>query len=261
MEYTVLNLSKIAGVSTRTLRYYDGIGILKPARINSSGYRIYGEKEVNQLQQILLYRAMGVNLEMIGDIITSKTFDESAALSEHLTKLLAQRQQIDLLINNVENTIKDRKGKLKMNDNEKFNGFKKKLVEDNEKEYGKEIRAKYGEEVINESNQKMLNLTEEKYAEYEKLGQEVLASLDAAFATKDPAGALAQKTAELHRKWLSYTWKSYSGKAHAGLARMYVEDERFKAYYDKDQPGKAEFLRDAILFYTGETESELSWTS
>ncbi|MGB4660567.1 MAG: MerR family transcriptional regulator [Mobilitalea sp.] len=256
MEYTILNLSKIAGVSTRTLRYYDGIGILKPARINSSGYRIYGEKEVNQLQQILLYRAMGVNLEMIGDIITSEDFNETAALVEHLTKLLAQRQQIDLLIENVEKTIEDRKGRLKMNDKEKFNGFKKKLIEDNEKEYGKEARAKYGEEVVNESNQKMLNMSEEDYAEYEKLGQEVLSTLEAAFATKDPAGALGQKTAELHRKWLSYTWKSYSSEAHAGLAKMYTADERFKAYYDKDQPGKAEFLRDAILIYTGETKLE-----
>jgi hypothetical protein len=197
---------------------------------------------------------MGVTLEMIGDIITSEDFNETAALGEHLTKLLAQRQQIDLLIKNVESTIEERKGRLIMNDKEKFNGFKRKLVEDNEKEYGKEIREKYGEEAINESNQKMLNMSEEDYVEYEKLGQEVLRTLEAAFTTKDPAGELAQKTAELHRKWLSYTWKSYSAKAHAGLARMYTEDERFKAYYDKDQPGKAEFLRDAILLYTGEKE-------
>ena len=53
MEYTIQKLAQLAGVSTRTLRYYDEVGILKPARINSSGYRIYGEKEINQLQQIL----------------------------------------------------------------------------------------------------------------------------------------------------------------------------------------------------------------
>ncbi len=65
MEYTVRKLAQIAGVSTRTLRYYDEIGILKPARINSSGYRIYGQKEVNLLQQILFYRELGVNLKNI----------------------------------------------------------------------------------------------------------------------------------------------------------------------------------------------------
>ena len=73
MEYTVQKLGKMAGVSTRTLRYYDEIGILKPARINSSGYRIYGQAEVDRLQQILFYRELGVSLENIKDI-SDRTF-------------------------------------------------------------------------------------------------------------------------------------------------------------------------------------------
>lgn len=75
MEYTVQKLGTLAGVSTRTLRYYDVIGILKPARINSSGYRIYGQSEVNQLQQILFYRELGISLEGIKDIMTAPAFD------------------------------------------------------------------------------------------------------------------------------------------------------------------------------------------
>jgi len=69
MEYTVQKLGKLSGVSTRTLRYYDEIGILKPSRINSLGYRMYGSEEVNKLQQILFYRELGVNLESIKEII------------------------------------------------------------------------------------------------------------------------------------------------------------------------------------------------
>ncbi|MDF2484735.1 MAG: MerR family transcriptional regulator [Herbinix sp.] len=249
MEYTVQKLSQIAGISTRTLRYYDEIGILKPARINSSKYRIYGQIEVDRLQQILLYREMGVNLDTIQEIMSSKTFDEMAALQEHLAKLLAQRKQIDMLINNVEMTIESREGRRIMKDNEKFEGFKKKLVEDNEKKYGTEIREKYGDEAVQASNAKMMNMTKEKYEEFEKLSQEVLDTLEAAFATGDPAGELGQKTADLHRQWLGYTWGSYSKEAHAGLAQMYVDDERFTAFYDKKQPGMAVFLRDAILVY------------
>lgn len=251
MEYTVQKLSKLAGISTRTLRYYDEIGILKPARINSSKYRIYGQEEVDRLQQIMLYREMGVNLETIHEIMSSKVFDETAALKEHLVKLLAQKQQIEMLITNVEKTISSREGKIKMKDNEKFSGFKKKLVEDNEKKYGKEAREKYGEETVNASNQKLLNMTPEQYDAFEKLSQEVLDTLEAAFATGDPAGELGQKTADLHRQWLSYNWSSYSKEAHAGLAQMYVEDERFTAFYDKKQPGMAVFLRDAVHIYTG----------
>ena len=94
-------------------------------------------------------------------------------------------------------------------------------------------------------------MTKEQYEEYEKLGTEILDTLEAAFDTKDPAGELAQKTCELHRKWLSFTWKDYSKEAHSGLAQMYVCDERFTAYYDKRKPGMAQFLSDAITIYTG----------
>ncbi len=251
MEYTVQALAKMAGISTRTLRYYDEVGILKPARINSSGYRIYGGREVDLLQQIMFYRKMGVSLNTIKAIILQTSFDEMKALQEHLTNLLDQKQQLELLITNVKNTIEAKKGIRKMNDKEKFQGFKQKLVEDNEEKYGREIREKYGEEQVNQSNQKLLNMTKEEYERFEKLGQEVQDTLGKAFQTGDPGGELGQKTAELHKQWLSYSWSSYSREAHAGIAQMYIDDARFTAYYDKMQPGLAKFLRDAIFIYTG----------
>ena len=251
MEYTVQKLSRIAGVSTRTLRYYDEIGILKPARINSSNYRIYGQAEVDRLQQIMLYREMGVDLTTIHQILTSESFNETAALKEHLAKLLARQHQLELLIANVEKTIQSHEGRSKMQDSEKFQGFKKKLIEENEELYGKEVREKYGDETVEASNQKLMNLSKEQYDAFEKLGVEVLDTLEKAFATGNPAGELGQKTAELHKQWLTYTWSNYSKEAHAGVARMYAEDERFTAFYDKKQPGMAAFLRDAVLIYTG----------
>ncbi len=251
MEYTVQKLAMLANVSTRTLRYYDEIDILKPARINSSGYRIYGEKEVDRLQQILFYRELGVSLEEIKEIVTSPSFDAVTALKEHREKLLDKRKQLDILIENVDKTIGVKERGIIMSDKDKFKGFKKKLVEDNEKKYGKEIREKYGDEAVNRSNAKVNNMTQEEYDEVTKLGEEVLKTLKDAFKTGDPAGELAQKAADLHRQWLSFYWDSYSKEAHAGVAQMYVADERFTAYYDKEQPGTAEFLRDAIFIYTG----------
>ncbi len=227
MEYTVQKLGKLAGISTRTLRYYDEIGILKPARINSSGYRIYGQAELDRLQQILFYRELGVSLIDIKNIINEPSFDGINALIEHRLKLLDKRRQIDLLIANVEKTIANKKGGIKMSNKEKFEGFKQKLIDKNEKKYGKEIRAKYGDEEVNKSNAKVKAMS------------------------GNPAVELAQKTAELHRKWIEYYWSSYSKEAHAGLAQMYVDDERFTAYYDAKQPGMAAFLRDAIFIYTG----------
>ena len=252
MEYTIQKLASLAGVSTRTLRYYDEIGILKPARINSSGYRIYGHVEVNRLQQILFYRELGINLESIKEIVTSPSFDSAKALREHREKLLEKREQLNLLIANVDKTIAVTEGRMTMSNKEKFEGFKKKLVEDNEKKYGKEIREKYGKDTVEASNAKVMNMTEEQYEEVTALADQLHITLAEAFKTGDPAGEVAQKAADLHKQWLTYYWQEYSKEAHAGLAQMYVDDERFTAYYDKEQPGTAEFLRDAIHIYTGQ---------
>ncbi|MDU0204072.1 MULTISPECIES: MerR family transcriptional regulator [Paenibacillus] len=252
MEYTVQSLGKLAGVSTRTLRYYDEIELLKPARINSSGYRIYGQAEVDRLQQILFYRELGVNLERIKDIITAPTFNEADALKEHYTQLLDKRAQLDALIANVEKTIALNEGRIStMSNTEKFEGFKQQLIDENENKYGKQIREKYGDEQVNKSNQKLKNMTQDEHDEVTRLTQEVISTLAEAFKTGDPASEAAQKAAELHKQWLSYYWSEYNKEAHAGLAQMYVDDERFKAYYDDKQPGTAQFLRDAIRIYTG----------
>lgn len=250
MEYTVQKLGQLAGISTRTLRYYDEIGILKPARINSSGYRIYGQSEVDRLQQILFFRELGVSLESIKQVITAPTFDGVKALLEHREKLLEKRKQLDTLILNVEKSIDVTEGRIMMSDKEKFDGFKQKLVDDNETKFGEEVREKYGEEAVNRSNNKVKGMTPEEYEEVTRLGNEVLETLHTAFKTGNPAGELAQKAAELHRKWLRFYWDSYTKEAHAGIAQMYVDDERFTAYYDDEQPGTAAFLRDAILIYT-----------
>lgn len=138
-----------------------------------------------------------------------------------------------------------------MSNKEKFEGFKQKLIDKNEKKYGKEIREKYGDDEVNKSNAKVKAMSEKEYEEVTNLAEEIMNTLVAAFKTGNPAGELGQKTAELHRKWIEYYWSGYSKEAHAGLAQMYVDDERFTAYYDDKQPGMAAFLRDAIFIYTG----------
>ncbi|WP_407269427.1 MerR family transcriptional regulator [Radiobacillus sp. PE A8.2] len=250
MEYTVQKLAEIAGISRRTLRYYDEIGILKPARINSSGYRIYGQKEVDRLQHILFYKELGIKLEEINEIVTAPTFDEAAALRKHREKLLEKKEQLNLLIANVNKTIASKERSIIMQNEEKFAGFKKKKIEENEQKFGEEIRAKYGDETVNRSNNKMKNMTQVEYEEFTRLENEIMLTLGTAIETGDPASEIAQKTADLHRQWLSFSWDKYSKEAHAGLAQMYVDDERFTAYYDKQRPGMAAFLRDAILIYT-----------
>jgi len=249
MEYTINKLAKLAGVSTRTLRYYDEFGLLSPSRISSNGYRIYGQKEVDRLQQILFYRELGMPLDNIKQILLSKDFDGKAALESHLSALQAKRRQLDLLIANVEKTIKAAKGEIIMSDKEKFEGFLQKMVDENERKYGKEIRAKYGDEAVNSSNAKIMGMSKEQYEEHERVTVELNETLKAAFNLGDPSSELAQKACELHKKWLCFFWKNYSKEAHMGVTQMYVDDPRFTAYYDKIAVGCAAFLRDAVAIY------------
>ena len=147
-RYTIKKMAEISGVSTRTLRYYDELGLLKPESINESGYRLYGQKQVDTLQQILFYRELGMRLEEIRKIIGDPDFNLLKALQLHRENLLKERGRLDKLIANVEKTILYKKGELKMTDIEKFEGFKQSLIDENEKKYGREIREKYGEEAV-----------------------------------------------------------------------------------------------------------------
>jgi len=183
--------------------------------------------------------------------MTEPSFDGAKALREHHDKLLEKRHQLDLLIANVEQTLAHQEGRMTMSDAEKFEGFKQKLVDDNEKKYGQEIREKYGDSTVDQSNKKLKGLTEEQYATIQQLEEEMFETLVQAMEHGDPASVLAQKSADLHRQWLSFYWDSYSKEAHAGVAQMYVDDERFTKYYDKRSPGLAAFLRDAVHVYTG----------
>lgn len=249
MEYTVNKLAKLTGITIRTLRYYDQLALLSPARINSSGYRIYGQKEVDRLQQILFYRELGVPLEDIKTILSANDFNSQAALENHLNALVAKQQQLCRLIANVEKSIAFMKGEIEMSNQEKFDGFKRRLVEENEQQYGKEIRAKYGDDSIDRSNAKVKGMTKEQYDDAQRVSVELCETLKAAYELGDPESPLAQKACELHKQWLCVFWDSYSKEAHIGVTQMYVDDPRFTAYYDTIKVGCAQFLRDAVAHY------------
>jgi DNA-binding transcriptional MerR regulator len=127
MEYSVNKLTKLSGVSARTLRYYDEIGLLKPVRVASSGYRFYGRKELDVLQQILFFRELDFPLEEIKKLLTAPGFDREHAFQSHLSELRQKRERLDALINNVTKSIANMKGEIEMPDAEKFEGFKKRL--------------------------------------------------------------------------------------------------------------------------------------
>ena len=228
------------------MRYYDQIALLRPCRISSSGYRIYGPEQVNRLQQVLLYRELDLPLEEIASLLDANAADPLAVLARHKENLLAKRSRLDAIIATVENTILEQKGGPVMRDQEKFEALKQGMVDENEKKYGKEIREKYGDAAIDASNQKLLAMTSEQSAQQQLLAQQILTQLTAALVEGNPAGESAKELTRLHKEWLCLHWRTYSAEAHKSLAQMYVDDPRFSAYYDPEQTGKTVFLRDAI---------------
>ncbi len=251
MEYTVKALAELAGVTPRTLRWYDQKGLLRPRRTTEAGYRLYGPEEVDRLQNILFYKELGLGLEAVRELLDAPGFDRLAALQSHLTELEARRERLDALILTVEKTIDEAEGGRPMTDKEKFEAFKRRAVEANEEQYGEEIREKYGPEAVEASNSRILSMTEEEHGQWRALEAEILSALAAAVRDReDPAGPEGRRIAELHRRWLSCTWTAYTPQAHRGVAELYTADERFTAYYDKEVPGCAAFLRDAVRAYT-----------
>ena len=251
MEYTVKELADLAGVTPRTLRWYDREGLLHPARLTPAGYRLYGPEEVDRLQQVLFYRELGLGLSAIRSLLDDPAYDRQAALQSHLRELEARRARLDALILTVQKTLRDEKGGTRRSDREKFECFKSRLLQEHETAYGAEVRARYGDQEADRAYARLSALTWEEYRSWEALGDRILAELAAAVRSgADPAGEAGAALAELHREWLGFSWEVYTPQAHRGLGELYVTDPRFTAYYDWEGPGCAAFLSRAIAAYT-----------
>ena len=250
MEYSIQALSRLSGVTTRTLRWYDQIGLLKPSRVAESGYRYYGRAEVDRLQDILYYRALGVELARIKKCLDDPSFDRLAALRNHLAALEAEQERLEQLIRSVKDTIGAEERNEIMSDERKFEAFKQQAVARNEEAYGAEIRAKYGDKEVDEANAAVMNLTQVQYQEWTDLGKEIQERLEAAVRVGlSPESEEGKEIAALHRRWLTLTGDRYDPARHRGIVELYIMDQRFTAYYDKHLPGCARFLRDAVVHW------------
>jgi len=251
MEYTIGVLARMSGLTTRTLRYYDEIELLKPSEIRLNGYRVYTEREVDRLQQIMFFRVFDMSPEIIKEILDSSDYDAIQALETHIRLLTEKKERLSEIIVNAKTTIAKMKGELVMTDHEKFGAFKKKLLAENDEKYGKELMAKYGETRVKAANEKFSGLTKKQYEEAEKLSLAFFDTLKAAALTGDPASESAREACRVHREWLSYFWveKSFTPQSHLNLAEMYCNDTRFQDNMKALSEGRAEFFKKALRLY------------
>ena len=243
MSYTVKQLSGLAGVSVRTLHYYDAIGLLKPNSIRPNGYREYADEAVLKLQQILFYRELDLSLENIKAILTRPDFDAVAALEAHRTSLQGRAERLERLIQTVDNTLLHMKGLKKMSQKQLFAAFS----EEEQEKYAAEAEQMYDPEIVQASQRKWKSYTAEDKQRIGDEGNTAYAAIVAAI----PLGAAspqAQAGVELWRKHMDYFWTP-SLEQLVGLTELYNTDPRFKANFDKIDPRLAAFMRDAVGVY------------
>lgn len=251
MEYTVNRLSQLAGISIRTLHYYDEIGLLKPSMVKNNGYRYYKEAELIRLQQILFFRELEFSLEDIKRILGRPQFSVIESLRDQKKLMRLKKDRLETLINSIDNTIKRMNNNQKMNDNELYDAFK----DDEVKQYQDEVKERWGNtDAYKQSMKKVSKLTK---VEMEKL------KADGKKHTQAIADAMDKGIADPHVQTLikqSHEGVNFfydcSYEMFRNLGKMYVDDPRFAATYEKVRPGLAVFMRDAIAYYCDSQEKK-----
>jgi len=251
MTYSVQTLAQLAGVSPRTLRYYDQFGLLPAQRNPTNGYREYPATAVDQLQLIRYFQAFGFSLTAIQDLLARPSAEQTAALAAQRQTLATERDHLTALLNTLDRTLAARNGGPQMTDTEKFAAFKREQLAQNDQQFGSEARERYGNETYTASQQKFAGLSEADYQHMQATEQALFTALKAVATTGDLSSDAARQVYELHRQWLCFTWNNYTAVAHRGLAEMYTADERFASYYNQHVglPNATETLVAVILRY------------
>ena len=241
--FTVKQLSKLAGVTPRTLHHYDAIGLLKPSRVGDNGYRYYGEESLLRLQQILFYRELDMPLEDIKKIMGRRDFDVLSALESHKDSLKKRIDRLNVLLSTVDNTINHLKGKRTMSQKGLFEGFN----EAEQEVLADEAAQRWNAETVRASNKKWKSYSDAEKNKILAEGKAIYTDL-AAVMSKGAASKEVQAIVARWHKHMQYFW-SPNDEQLLGLADLYNDDPRFKANYENVHPGLAEFMREAVKVY------------
>ncbi|SEI08154.1 DNA-binding transcriptional regulator, MerR family [Halobacillus karajensis] len=247
--YKVKEVATMAGVSVRTLHHYDHIGLLSPGNVNEKGYRLYGEREVARLQQILFFKEMDFSLPKIKQILDDPEFDEEEALQHHREILWKKKARLERLIQSVDQTLETVRGGTLMEDEKRFKPFDMSEIEEHQKKYEKEVEERWGDtEAYKESKRKTNNYTDEDWKRIQEESNRIDREL-VKLMGRDPSDEEVQRLIGEKRQHITDNFYECKGEIFRGLADMYVNDPRFTKNIDKWNEGYAEFLKKAIHTY------------
>ncbi len=242
MDWSIQEIARLSGTTSRTLRHYDDIGLLPPSRIGSNGYRYYDEGALARLQRILLLRELGLGLPAIADIVDGQQANADA-LTSHLRWLRQEKERLDRQISSVEITILKMEGGEPLMAGEMLDGF-------DHTRYREEVEERWGKEAYSAGDRWYRSLSPEQKARFTQDQLDIRRDYARAFeagmsAESEDVQAIVQR----HFDWISVGWqgKRPSAQQFVGLGEMYVADDRFAANYGGLDG--ASFVRDAMKVY------------
>ncbi len=247
--YTVGTLAKIAGVSVRTLHYYDELGLLAPFSRSSAGYRLYGTEELLRLQQILFFRELDLPLEEVADILDDPSFDQVQALVDHRQVVEESIARMQRLVTTIDRTLLRLEGEsVELTDEELYEGFTREQAE----RYQREVAEHYDPALVAESNRRIRKLSNAQWQALKEEGNTVTQAIASAMGgdqqVSDPQDPKVQALVAQHFAWIG-NFYTVTPQIYRGLALLYVKNDEFRAFYERVAPGLPDFLSEAMIHY------------
>lgn len=247
-EWSIQEIARAAGTTSRTLRHYGDVGLLAPSRVGSNGYRYYDRQSLVRLQRILLLRELGLGLPAIAEVLDGER-DGAAALAVHLEWLEAERDRIERQIASVTTTLRKLEGGEQLMAAEAFDGF-------DHTQYKDEVIERWGRDAYERGDRWWRSLSDEDKREFQQRQHDIAADFAEAYRQGKPANSdEVQAIANRQYDWVTAGWqgKRPTADEFSGLGQLYVDDPRFTENYDRHGEGTAAFVRDAMAVYAERT--------
>jgi MerR family transcriptional regulator, thiopeptide resistance regulator len=237
-------VARLAHVTVRALHHYDRIGLLNPSGRSEAGYRLYTEQDLEKLQAVLLYRELGFRLGEVRDLLAEPGFDRREALRAQRAQLARRSRRLDAMLALIDKTLAAMDEGIPMGRSDMFEVF----GDFDPAEHEAEARARWGgTEAYQESARRTRRYSRDDWkrfkAESESVNKTIATLMDEGVATDDPR---AMDAVERHRLLIDRWFYPCPPEMHVQLGRMYVEDPRFTATYEKIRPGMARYVYDTI---------------
>lgn len=246
---TVGSLAALAGVTVRTLHHYDGMGLVRPSARSEAGYRLYDERDVDRLQEVLFFRELGFGLDEIRRILDDPGYRRADALRRQRELLASKAERLHGVIAHVDRALEAERTGMRLTPEEKLEVFG-----DFEPErYEQEARERWSDtDAYRESNRRVASYSKADWlrlrAEAAEINRAMLDLMALGVAADDPR---ATALAERHRAHITRWFYECSQEMHAALAEMYVGDARFRESIDRAGEGLAAYLAAAIRANAG----------